>query len=154
MELDSVQCPIYYRGAVEFRHRPALHRETTRSPRVHKREKKKDEPQNEEEARQVVVSEDRVSVVSDDQVSIVSPARDRESEAIVQRVTQGLMRRDSRRRFRSFFRLFLTWALVAGALYGLWYFFGHLFPTDLLNDWWTDIESKLAPVFESEPTDS
>ncbi|MFK8110700.1 MAG: hypothetical protein AB8B91_00775 [Rubripirellula sp.] len=89
-------------------------------------------------------------VVPEDQITVVSPARDRKSEAIVQRVTEGLMRRDSRRRVRVFFRRIFFWAVTAGVLYGAWRLREHWLPMDLLNNWWADIESKLVPVLFPE----
>jgi hypothetical protein len=108
---------------------------------VHKREENTEKP---------APPKTKKVIVSEEQVTVVSPARDRKTDAIVQRATRGLMKRDSRRRVRSFFRRVLI-VLVIGSLgYAGWYFGGHLLPLDLLKEWWADIEAKLVRVFWAE----
>ena len=105
---------------------------------MHKREEQTEAKTQGNESQEVIVS--------GDQQAPLSPARDRESERIVQRATRGLMKRDSRRRIRVFFRRLLVWTVAAAVVAILWYFLADNIPTDLLNEYWQDLESKIEPV--------
>jgi hypothetical protein len=81
----------------------------------------------------------------------VSPARDRASEKIVQRATQGLMRRESRRRVRVFLRRIFLWSVLALASWLAWYWFADRIPMDLLNQYWEELKDKTLPILFPEP---
>jgi len=66
------------------------------------------------------------------EVNGVSPAKQRTSDAVVHRATQGLIRLESRRRMRKFLHRLVTGLIVAAVLAGLGYYFAEYW--DLFKD--------------------
>lgn len=77
------------------------------------------------------------------------PAGRYASEPIVERAIRGLMRVESRRRWRTAFRRVVWMTALVAIGYGLWYLFGDRLPGQWLTDLWDDLMLKLEPVFEA-----
>ena len=75
----------------------------------------------------------------DDLGERVSPARERAADQVVQRATRGLMRVDSRRRMRLFFRRLFIALIMAGAIAGIYYGVAD----ELLSEYWEQVKAKL-----------
>ena len=76
----------------------------------------------------------------------VSPARARAADQIVKRARNGLIRLETRRRYRVLARRFFYALLIAGAIYAVWYFLADDAPIELLKGYWQEIKAKLIPV--------
>lgn len=78
------------------------------------------------------------------------PAHRRASDRIVERATQGLIRVEARRRWRTVLRR-LGWTValaVSGFL--LWYCLGDQLPRQWAIETWDELQQKLAPVIDGE----
>ncbi len=105
--------------------------------KVHKREKQA-------ESRPLPTESDGAATDDVIEITSVSPAKQRASDAVVHRATQGLIRLESRRRTRSFLRRTVIVMIVAGVLAGLGYYFADSVPTHVLKEYWEQIQDKLT----------
>ncbi len=106
--------------------------------KVHKRAKEESHPSNAD------VDE---SSLSEENGERVSPAVDRAADAIVQRAAQSLIRLESKRRLHTFVRKFIIITVVFAVIASLGYYFAEDLPTDLLESYWEQLQTKLAPLF-------
>ncbi len=77
----------------------------------------------------------------------VAAASAKPSEAIVKKVSDGMMRLESRRKLRVFARRLLHLLVIAAICGGIWYFWGDRIPWQHLREQWDDIHDKLFPDY-------
>ena len=114
--------------------------------KVHQRKK--------QSADQPVVGNEEQTVATENPGSTLKPnsaATNPPGQVLTKKVSYGLMRLDSRRRLRKFFKWLLYLLVIAGLLSVLWYFFGDRFPWELMRGYWNEIIDKLFPEEAASP---
>ncbi len=108
---------------------------------MHKRDEEPESTSHPEVANQNQVLDENVSL-----------AQARASDQIVKRATRGLIRVESKRRFRTLLRRMLIVAIAVAIGYGFWKLFGDNLPYDWFNWAWEDLSTKIEPLMPIEET--